>query len=242
MLRKLMWKDVLDSIKAIEKTKTIDETFVALKSFVINAGGSSLLLGQIVNPIISGKPIETYGRSDWPEDYLREWLELDYVIHDPITHLALRASGPFDWSEAHDQGTKFGKKVLDRAKFFGLTNGFSIPIRSDLLPLGIVSVGYNEKISTELIEFIEIVSTHAYVKTQSFKHETSQFLPTKLSKREVEILSYTAAGKTTWEISVILEIAETTVNSHVRNILGKLGSSNKTQAVIEGIRSGQIML
>jgi len=40
-----------------------------------------------------------------------------------------------------------------------------------------------------------------------------------------------AEGKTDWEISVILGIAEATVRSHVDNARRKLGAINRAQAV-----------
>lgn len=242
MPNKILWQDVLDIIQSIEHAETFDEVFSYLKPFIQKAGGTSLLIGQVVNPVIKGKPIDSYGRSDWPEEYMVEWVENDYVIHDPITHLVLRASEPFDWSEAHEKGTKFGKEILDRAKEFGLEKGISIPIRTEYLPLGIVSIGYDEKISTEYLEYIEIVSIHAYTHAQSLKPNEPGFTPAALSKRETDVLTFTAAGKTTWEISVILGVAETTVRTHIRNIISKMGTSNKTQAVTKGIESGQIVL
>ena len=39
------------------------------------------------------------------------------------------------------------------------------------------------------------------------------------------------AGKTNWEISVILNISERTVKFHVQNIERKLNAVNKTHAV-----------
>jgi len=239
---KIMWKDVSRAIDLIETTETFDNTFVILENFVEKAGGTSLLLGQVVNPVLSGIPLETYGRSNWPKEYLQEWLTNDYVIHDPITQFALRASAPFDWSDAYDAGTDFGKKVLDRAKGFGLVSGVSIPIRTETLPLGISSIGYDEELSDELIELIELVSIHAYSHALSLRPNREKHLLSELSKREVDILTYTAAGKTTWEISVILGIADTTVKTHIRNILAKLNTSNKTHAVMKGIKSGQIVL
>jgi len=238
----IVWQNVLDSIQGIEESQSFDNTFAILRKFVERAGGTSLLIGQVVNPVIRGKPLQSYGRSDWPSEYLKEWVENDYVIHDPITHLVLKASDPFDWDEAYEQGSEFGKKILDRAKEFGLTNGISIPIRTDYLPLGVVSIGYEGEFNSDYLEYVEIVSIHAYTHAQSLRSKDKGPTPIPLSKREVEILTFTAAGKTAWEISVILGIADTTVKTHIRNIIGKMGTTNKTHAVMKGIESGQIVL
>jgi DNA-binding CsgD family transcriptional regulator len=54
-----------------------------------------------------------------------------------------------------------------------------------------------------------------------------------LSPREKEVLMWLKCGKTSWAISVILQISERTVNYHVNNIIRKLGVINRIQAVSE---------
>ncbi len=58
---------------------------------------------------------------------------------------------------------------------------------------------------------------------------------TSLTKRETECLSWTAAGKTSWEISVILGISESTATFHLRNAGIKLKASNRTHAVAKAL-------
>lgn len=52
-----------------------------------------------------------------------------------------------------------------------------------------------------------------------------------LTQREHEILSWIRKGKTNWEIAQILDLSEHTVKNHIRNILRKLGVTNRAQAV-----------
>jgi len=52
-----------------------------------------------------------------------------------------------------------------------------------------------------------------------------------LSDREREVLELMASGKTNQEIAADLIIAVTTAKKHVSNIIGKLGVTNRTQAV-----------
>lgn len=52
-----------------------------------------------------------------------------------------------------------------------------------------------------------------------------------LTPRESDCLSYVAEGKTDWEISVILGIAEATARFHIDNGRRKLGAVNRSQAV-----------
>lgn len=62
----------------------------------------------------------------------------------------------------------------------------------------------------------------------------------KLSSRETEIIHWVSLGKTNWEIGVILDISIYTVKNHIKNILRKLNSSNRTQAAQKAYIFGMI--
>ncbi|WP_308218701.1 helix-turn-helix domain-containing protein [Ciceribacter sp. RN22] len=64
----------------------------------------------------------------------------------------------------------------------------------------------------------------------------------RLTPREREVLSWTANGKTAWEISIILDISESTVISHLRNARDKLETVNVVQTIVEAMRRSEIRL
>ena len=59
-----------------------------------------------------------------------------------------------------------------------------------------------------------------------------------LTGREIEILKWTAEGKTAAEIAIILSMKARTVNFHVANAVQKMGVCNKTAAVVQAALSG----
>jgi DNA-binding CsgD family transcriptional regulator len=61
-----------------------------------------------------------------------------------------------------------------------------------------------------------------------------------LTRREREVLTWIARGKTAWEIGGILEIAKRTVDEHTHSSMRKLGAANRTQAVAIALRSRTI--
>lgn len=64
--------------------------------------------------------------------------------------------------------------------------------------------------------------------------------PEKLTDRETEVLRLLAEGKSNKEIAAILYIGETTVKTHVSNILTKLGVPSRTQAALYAVRIGLV--
>ncbi len=64
----------------------------------------------------------------------------------------------------------------------------------------------------------------------------------KLSSRELEVLQAVAEGDSNSEIASRLHISQATVKSHLINIFGKLGVSDRTAAVTVALRRGILRL
>lgn len=65
-------------------------------------------------------------------------------------------------------------------------------------------------------------------------------LPEALTEREMEVLELLGTGMTNKEIGAELFITERTVKFYVSAILGKLGASNRTEAVTIAVQKGLI--
>jgi DNA-binding NarL/FixJ family response regulator len=63
-----------------------------------------------------------------------------------------------------------------------------------------------------------------------------------LTPREMEVLSRMIQGMSNRRIADALGISEHTAKFHVNSILGKLGASTRTEAVVLAVRRGLVML
>ncbi len=63
-----------------------------------------------------------------------------------------------------------------------------------------------------------------------------------LSRREMEVLSYIAHGRSNKEIGVTLGISEQTVKNHITTIFTKLGVNDRTQATLYALQRGWVRL
>ncbi len=63
-----------------------------------------------------------------------------------------------------------------------------------------------------------------------------------LSPRELEVLTGIVAGRSNREIGSDLTISEGTVKAHINSILGKLGVTDRTQAVTTALQRGIVHL
>jgi len=64
----------------------------------------------------------------------------------------------------------------------------------------------------------------------------------RLTERELDVLRHTVEGNRNRDIAFKLFIAEETVKAHMKQIMAKLGASDRTHAVTIGLRRGFIQL
>nr|WP_043302627.1 LuxR family transcriptional regulator [Pseudomonas sp. GM55] len=62
----------------------------------------------------------------------------------------------------------------------------------------------------------------------------------KLTAREKEVLQWTAAGKSSWEIARIVDCTEAGVNYHFCNIRRKFGVRSRWIAMVMALEQGLI--
>jgi LuxR family transcriptional regulator len=62
----------------------------------------------------------------------------------------------------------------------------------------------------------------------------------RLTAREVEVLRWTADGKSTRDVADILQVSTNTVGFHIKNAMAKLQSCNKTASVVQAALLGYL--
>ncbi len=181
----------------------------------------------------------------WPKEWYKRYIDREYYRHDPIMKYGRsHRQEVFNWRDALEKtGSNSPAHVIfSEQGYFGLKHGYSIPL---FLPDGdfaIVQMGgeadnkLSEKDKSILILasrfLIDILRIEAYGSPRYFGED--------LSPREREVLLWTASGKTTWEISKILQVAERTVICHQESARRKLGSANPAHSVALAMQRGLI--
>jgi LuxR family quorum-sensing system transcriptional regulator SinR len=77
---------------------------------------------------------------------------------------------------------------------------------------------------------------HASLLESDSRIELAEHCAKALTHRETEVLGWTAAGKSYWEIGTILGISERTVRFFMTNARRKLNVVSNTQAVAQAVR------
>ncbi|RMH10425.1 MAG: LuxR family transcriptional regulator [Gammaproteobacteria bacterium] len=206
-----------------------------------------------INPPYSNK--RSYVFTNWDKEWVGRYIERDYVYYDPMMGKARRSVTPFYWGSysrleiSHPRQ----KSVMADASDFGHKCGIAVPIRDSHASLSVVSYIIDEKNEKNICESPSMMRScketllliSLYYHAESLKkssnlHEDAS--PPVLSSRQVEVLKWLAAGKTVWEASVILGIAEESVRYHLREAGRKLGTYGVTATVARSVADGYVSL
>ena len=185
--------------------------------------------------------------TQFPEEWETRYAQKEYFLNDNVALTAFLKPGLIFWpdyirisgldEERNDESTR----IMEEAASTGLKSGWLYSLRGRLsTEAAIISLaGKNIKKTERSRMILEYLLPHL---GQAVKR-IIQGQPRKsapLTARETEILTWTAAGKTSWEISKILNISRRTVEFHMGNVLKKLDAINACQAVAVGLTSGLI--
>jgi LuxR family quorum sensing-dependent transcriptional regulator len=233
-----------DLIDELERFQTPGDVVNRMSSALSQFGFSGFLISTTPD-LRSAHQRQTFF-DGWPDHFNQHYIQNEFYKDDPVVAMCLRNGDPFEWSEAvYDSKTApRAKYVMDTAAEFGLRDGFAVPIYRERGLIDTVTMGGNYgALDPRAKRAIHLVALYAHSKALSLigagHPDPYQRI---LSNGEREALSLTAAGKTAWEISVILGISEAAIVKRIKLATRKLGSVNKTQAVVEAIRAKEISL
>lgn len=162
-----------------------------------------------------------------------------YIKHCPITRHIIETNRPFFWTKQPDVNRE-QYRVVTKPKGSGI-HGLQIPIFGHLGLEGAVSLG-GETIdsSARARHELTLLSTYAFFAARRLldSSEPNQLL--SLSKREKEVLSWTALGRRQADIAIALGVSHRTVENHLRNARLKLGGATTAETIRIAMQRGDI--
>lgn len=221
---------------------------------IASIGGVTARLGQILSSfgysafLVTGVPepplrLEPYIMlNGWPRGWTELYTENDFYNVDPVAAWCRKTTKPFEWREAtyDKESNPQAANVMNVARDFGMTEGFLVPIAR---PAGfqacVTMAGHQPDLDPMAKRSIHAISLFAHARISTLMGETVP-TPGVLTPVEREILSWTAAGKSSWEIGQILNISKSSVDTLAHRASIKLDAVNRVQAVVNALRAGEI--
>ena len=170
----------------------------------------------------------------------RSWRQLERNLGSPLARQVLETEQIIDvvgWSQqAETLKSEYGKIVGS----FGFEHVVAIPIlTADCLFLFLVGFDDPPSPSDGSSNLQDMLANFVIANCIRFPYLLSSAdtndKKNVLTRREVECLAWTAKGKTSYEISAILDLSEHTINAYLSSACAKLEASNRTHAIAKAI-------
>ena len=179
--------------------------------------------------------------SNWPPELVNAYDAYKLMEDSPIFEGLLQSTNPIIWEIGQTSGRRTAERqTLSDSLFeeFGLISGVDFSVHTAKGSRGVVSFAGNRPVpcAWELME-LSFLSALVYERLKSFSPSKST-VDTILSRREQECLQWTAAGKTSQEIAVILGLSEHTVNHYLSTVCQKIDAHNRAHMVSKAMRMG----
>jgi LuxR family quorum sensing-dependent transcriptional regulator len=174
-----------------------------------------------------------------PEGWLELYIERKYMHDDPGFRYAKTVVRPFRWFKESPYDLEReprAAEVVQRARDFGILDGFVIPVASTAGRMGQIWFGGRTLDLPECqLPALHLMAIYAFDRILKL-HGSPARHQARLTPREREILTWVANRKSSWEIGEVLHISSRTVKAHIKNLCRKLGAVTRTQAVMIAVR------
>jgi DNA-binding CsgD family transcriptional regulator len=209
------------------------EIFHAIHAAAVDLGFEHWAYGMRV-PMSFSNP-RTLMLNNYPVAWQERYKSMNYLQRDPTVQYALKSQAPILWSkeliaeapdfwdEAHSNGLRVGwaQSSLDGRGAVGM-----LTLSRSATPLLASELQQNEIRMRWLAQLAHAILAPRLDPPNRLRPENA------LTPREIEVLKWTADGKTSGDIAYLLNISENTVNFHIKNAISKLKVANKTAAVV----------
>lgn len=183
--------------------------------------------------------------NNYPHTWNKQYDHNNYETIDPLVAHCNQSTLPILWEDS-----VFSKapELWIALQIQGLHHGWSQPVHDEqngLCSMLSITRSHQTVSPYELYEnlgYAVFISQklHSLVAEKVMANRPARHDITRLSPREIEVLKWSAEGKTAAVIATILNLTERTVNFHVNSAIKKLGVTNKISAVVRAAMTGVI--
>ncbi|WP_050886749.1 LuxR family transcriptional regulator [Bradyrhizobium sp. ORS 285] len=181
---------------------------------------------------------------NFPLDWRNHYFEHKYHEIDPVIRRTASHSKPFMWDQLLERRQLHDgeRLVLLESREAGLKHGVSVPLFGPSGRISVLSFAsrFDDADPVRQLKHLHALACQFHVAFGELAQPAMGKTAIKLSPRERECLAWTAEGKSSWDIGIILKISENTINFHIKKATRKLGTNSRTVAVVRAIRLGLI--
>ncbi|MCL2749010.1 MAG: LuxR family transcriptional regulator [Alphaproteobacteria bacterium] len=243
---------ILNYLEEMSNSSSLDDLFDLYRKSTSEYGYDRIMYSSVSNDIENDHNKTPCLVQNYPEDWMKHYIENGYIQIDPVRRRGCHSTEPFTWKSLKDYSELSKKQeiIMSMAEEAGLHDGIGIPYRTprgEIIGVGIASSakGTNPE---EHIGKLYMLTSHFHFMYQALLEKNiiktdddfTDISLTPLTPREQDVLLWCMKGKSNWDISMILNVSEHCIDFHMRNILRKLNTNSRLTAVVKAMRIGLI--
>jgi DNA-binding CsgD family transcriptional regulator len=193
-----------------------------------------------------------FAKTDVPLGWKKKYIDRKFYLSDPRIWNTANSMENLVWDR--DDFSKMGHdEIFDGVAEYGVQSGVAVSYLTPDKNMNVMNVNFSgrlatqnqkEKVKAKLPLFSRVMTLYQAVASGLIRENVTgsmqQIQLMALTNREAEILKHLASGSSYFVIADNLNITESTVRFHLKNIVDKLKCTNKIEALALALRSGLI--
>lgn len=220
---------------------------VHLERCAFHLGFRQFAMGHHVD--LTGPPQDAIRVTNYHPAWIEQSLGEGYFIYDPVHLASTRTAMGFLWSDVPKmiRLTRRQNAILDAARPYGLSEGYTVPVHVPGEYRGTCSFGADslERLRPNALPIANMIGTYAFeaarriMRTRCGRAECLEAVP-QLTERQRDSLILVARGKGDPEIGTLLGISAATAHEHVENVRRAYGNAQRPLLIARALFDGQI--
>lgn len=230
------------ALQAYTLAANLDELLVLSQGFAAQLGFAFFIYALRVPRTFTHAQV--LALNGYPQGWVEHYFSRRFYDVDPVIQYCSRQVLPVAWHALPSAAGGEVRAMMGEAAEHGLKSGASMPVHGVHGELGIWSVAGDSSTAAAQRQaeaasaYLMLMAGYVHEAVRRVYGLDAPLAPRALTAREQECLRWVADGKTSWEISRLLRMAERTVNFHLGNAMLKLGVSNRQHAVAKAVLLG----
>ena len=228
--------DFVPTVSALENAELVADYF---QEVIACYGGTYVLMCRVPQPHES--LADCILMDTRPVAWARRYRNKGYMTIDPLVLTAQRRATPCSWSDAMIAFPKDSiEQIIHTERLAnGVTDGLLVPIHTKNGHAGLVSISATIALTYQAFNALTLMALVVHNQLSALQRSDPDELEA-FTTREVECLTWAAAGKSDAEIAMILELSPKTVNYHIEGAKRRMNAASRTHAVASAFRLGLI--
>lgn len=237
---------VCEYVRKVQCLEHLQSCILELKNIILFDGALCIYIDK--GTMEQGRfPDSIYQSVNFSNKFFKKYMNHRHYEKSAVCNSVLTTWQPQHWKSAWERDRQgLGRSSMQLALDYGYLDGWTCANYHHMHDCMSAFVFAGRKVEKDkrTTAILKYLTPHLAEAIKGiFNHNLTKHRAVnsmKLTSRELEVLKWIEQGKSTWDVSMILNRSERVVKWHINNVMRKLSALNRTHAVAIALRHGII--